>query len=154
MGQRRTVLKWMARSCFSGADYFHVAKAQCETEVQPNRMLDNLRWKPVSLVGNLCHAITLAPLAKPIQRVSLSMPIEDISSSCNATNACVYHRAFVTGQVPGTAAMNDRAIVPEYKVALLPLMAVNEPCLGGECHETVDQLAAIPDFQFQDPRHV
>jgi hypothetical protein len=57
---------------------FHIAKAQCETEVQPDCVLDNLCWKSVSFIGNLCHAITLTPLESLIQRVNLSMPQRDL----------------------------------------------------------------------------
>ena len=53
---------------------FHIAKAQCETEVQPNRMLDNLRWKSVSFTANLCHSNKLTPMVKSNQQVNFSMP--------------------------------------------------------------------------------
>jgi len=45
---------------------FHIAKAQCEAEIQPNRMLDDFWWKLVSFVGDFCHPTTLTPSGNPI----------------------------------------------------------------------------------------
>ena len=38
----------------------HIPIAQCETEIEPNRRLDNIRVKTVSIIGNVIHRPKLA----------------------------------------------------------------------------------------------
>ena len=36
---------------------FHIAKAQGESEVEPNRLLDDLWWEAISIVADFPHSL-------------------------------------------------------------------------------------------------
>ena len=64
-----------------GQQVLDITKRQGEPSVKPDRVLDNLRRKPMSLEGYLDHPETVAAPDRFGHRLNVSMPHPDTTSS-------------------------------------------------------------------------
>ncbi len=69
-----------------GQQVLDITKRQGEPSVKPDRVLDNLRRKPMSLEGYLDHPETVAAPDRFGHQLNVSMPLSHMSSSCFPPN--------------------------------------------------------------------
>ena len=61
------------------------------------------------------------------------------------------HQPAIAASIVTGAGMGDRSVVPEYKVASIPLVPVDEPVLGHMCRQILQQLPALSFRQAEYP---
>jgi len=64
-----------------GQQVLDITKRQGEPSVKPDRVLDNLRRKPMSLEGYLDHPETVAAPDRFGHRLNVSMPVQELRRS-------------------------------------------------------------------------